>query len=93
MCLTFTTLVSIESHWKHYLSQIATSVASYQGCQGERCGCHGAVIDADLAVWKERGGIRWEEFLEAKKAQIRGVHYQIINHTLFREEQCLFSAR
>lgn len=51
------------------------------------------MIDADLAVWRERGGITREEFLEAKRAPIRGVHYQIINHTLYREEQCLFNAR
>lgn len=48
------------------------------------------VMDDDLAVWKKRGGITWAEFVAAKPL---GVHYQIINHTLYREKNCMFGPR
>lgn len=80
----------VESRWQEYLDLIASSVAQYDGCSGERCDCHGETIDKDLGVWRERGGIERAEFEQAKT---RGVHYQIVNHTLYREEQCMFPSR
>ena len=47
-----------------------------------------SVIDSDLAVWKE--GISKEQF---DKAKGKGTHYQIINHKLYREDDCMFPAR
>ena len=78
--------------WKQYLDQINSSVAEYSGCSGKRCDCHGDVINDDLRVWRERGGVKWAEF-EQVKAVGAGVHYQIINHELYREEKCMFSSR
>lgn len=49
-----------------------------------------SVIDSDLAVWEKKGSIPEEEFKAVKK---RGVHYQIINHKLYREEACMFPFR
>ena len=48
------------------------------------------VMEDDLAVWKKRGSITWAEFVAAKSL---GVHYQIINHTLYRETKCMFGPR
>ena len=86
--------LGVGSRWKIYLEHISSSLRDYQGCIGSRCGCHGDVINADLAVWRARGGIQQAEF-EVLKASttVKGVHYQIINHVLYREEQCMFSAR
>ena len=52
------------------------------------------MIDSDLRVWRERGGVEREEFEAVKMSStMRGVHYQIIDHTLYRQEDCMFSAR
>ena len=47
-----------------------------------------SVIDHDLEVWKN--GIERREF---DHAQGHGTHYQIINHKLYREEDCMFPFR
>ena len=88
-------LAAADSRWQGYLHHISSSLANYQGCGGSRCGCHGDVIDSDLAVWRERGGIQWAEFEAALKmsATSRGVHYQIIDHALYRQKECMFSTR
>ena len=80
--------------WSPYLKLINTSLTKHlsQACSGE-CGCHTPVIDADLAIWKERGGITREDFLSGKANRYRGVHYQIIDHVLYREPECMFPAR
>lgn len=52
------------------------------------------MIDSDLAVWRERGGIQRAEFEAAKtSATSRGVHYQVIDHVLYRQRDCMFSSR
>ena len=81
-----------DSRWQGYLDLIASSVAEYGGCVGERCDCLGDQIAQDLMVWRERGGIDIAEFEQAK-ARRGGVHYQIVNHTLYREEECMFPSR
>ncbi|KAK3103887.1 hypothetical protein FSP39_022651, partial [Pinctada imbricata] len=49
------------------------------------------VIDEDLSVWEHKEkGITLERFEAAKQ---RGTHYQIINHKLYRENDCMFPAR
>ena len=51
------------------------------------------VMNADLAVWREQGGITRENFLSAKDSRYRGVHYVIIDHVLYREPECMFQPR
>ena len=85
----FSSCTDTEARW---LDQIHSSLTDYQGCTGEHCDCHGDVINNDLEVWRERGGVMWEEF-EAVKTSMRGVHYQIIDHILYREEACMFNSR
>lgn len=80
--------------WSNYLQLINSSVNELSTCSEElKCGCHTPVINADLAVWKERGGITREDFLAAKQERFRGVHYLIINHVLYREPECMFRPR
>lgn len=78
-----------EEKWSKYLKLIDKSVGSYTPCQGN-CTCHSAVIDDDLKIWRERGGIKREDFERAKP---RGTHYQIVAHKLYREDKCMFPAR
>ena len=49
-----------------------------------------SVINEDLKVWEEKGGITKDNVDAAKP---RGAHYQIINHKLYREDDCMFPAR
>lgn len=55
-------------------------------------GCYKNVIEEDLKLWRDKGGITKLDFDKAKK-ETRGTHYQIINHKLFRENDCMFEAR
>jgi hypothetical protein len=92
--------------WSKYLHLITTSLSVDDGrgrgppCSGggddsaAGCGCpHTATITADLAVWRERGGITRQDFLSAREERFRGVHYQIIDHVLYREPDCMFGPR
>ena len=62
----------------------------YQPCTVQNCSCHTPVIAKDLAYWRDKGGITYEEFLKAKD---KGVHYQIISGKLYRQAECIFPAR
>ena len=44
----------------------------------------------DLSVWKD--GITYDKFKEAQE-WTEGTHYQIINHQLYREKECLLDFR
>jgi len=88
-CFLFFFFYSLES-WKKYLHKIDKATANYQDCSNKKCGCYSDVIDDDLRIWKERGGIKKSDF---DNTNGRGVHYQIINHKLYRENNCLFPFR
>ena len=45
-------------------------------------------MENDLSVWED--GVTYDDF---KKAKDRGVHYQIVNHKLYRENDCMFMFR
>ena len=90
--------------WSKYLQLINTSLSGGDGrgseslCSGAgddpACDCpHTDTITADLAVWRERGGITRQDFLSAREERLRGVHYQIIDHVLYREPDCMFGPR
>ncbi len=49
-----------------------------------------AVIQDDLSVWRERGGITKQVFDDSTTL---GVHYQIIDHKLYRQRECMFESR
>ena len=50
--------------------------------------CIFSVIDNDLRPFES--GINYEMF---RKAKDKGTHYQIINHRLYREKECMFEFR
>lgn len=79
--------------WSAYVDLINISLAEVAPSLTGDCGGHRSVIDADLAVWKDRGGISHKDFLAAKDGRFRGVHYQVIDHTLYREPECMFTPR
>ncbi|VDI58881.1 protein glucosyltransferase [Mytilus galloprovincialis] len=74
--------------WQKYIKNIKKAVKEYKDCNQDDCSCYESVIDSDLAVWKE--GISKGQF---DKANGKGTHYQIINHKLYREDDCMFPAR
>ena len=48
------------------------------------------VLERDLRIWDEKGGISEENL---KAAIPLGIHYQIINHKLYRQDDCMFPFR
>lgn len=68
--------------------RISRAVSQYVGCGNNSCDCYMPVIDNDLQIWSD--GISRSSFELAKK---RGVHYQVIDHKLYRQQDCLFTAR
>lgn len=86
-------LANNHSKWSTYLNLIkqAWDKAAYEDTTREGCGgMFYSVIDSDLSIWRERGGIKREEFVNAQKL---GVHYQIVNGSLYRQNQCMFGPR
>lgn len=77
-----------ESKWQKYLQKIEESVQNYTDCRQDDCSCHFDLAIRDLSTWKD--GIDEELF---KKAKDRGTHYQIINHKLYRQKECMFPFR
>jgi protein glucosyltransferase len=81
---------SKHGHWEKYLKTINEAVSQYEECSTEKCGdgCYSSVIEEDLKIWKD--GISKEVFDEAVS---KGVHYQIIKHRLYRQNDCMFPFR
>ncbi|XP_059153815.1 protein O-glucosyltransferase 1-like [Physella acuta] len=76
------------SQWEYYRELIKDSIAGYHDCSNEDCSCFSSVLVDDLSVW--RGGITKEDI----EAAVRfGVHYQIIDHKLYRQDECMFPSR
>ncbi|XP_046840772.1 protein O-glucosyltransferase 1-like [Xenia sp. Carnegie-2017] len=82
----------MKDSWISYLNKINQSVSGYKECSNVNSGCYKNVIEEDLKLWRDKGGITKLDFDKAKK-ETRGTHYQIINHKLFRENDCMFEAR
>ncbi len=85
--------------WLHYTGLINASLNSYTDCEEEEdgsggCGCHAPTLRGDLETWVQRGGIQWDDFARARSNRPTGlVHYQIVNHTLLRQHDCMFKPR
>ncbi|XP_005098880.1 protein O-glucosyltransferase 1 [Aplysia californica] len=78
------------ARWSHYLEKVDEAVAQYDDCSNEDCGCFTSVLDADLAVWENKGKITQKD---VEAALPFGVHYQIFNHKLYRHKDCMFPFR
>ena len=72
----------IKEQWTFY--PMDTVISNDRSCRTP----FDSVITDDLLAWRE--GISREEFEQAKPL---GVHYQIIDHKLYREPDCMFTAR
>ncbi|XP_033647466.1 protein O-glucosyltransferase 1-like [Asterias rubens] len=81
-----------DARWKPYLDAVDSALSQYEECEPDTCTCHDSVLNRDLAVWREKGGISEDVFKAALTKGI-GNHYQIIKHKLYRSKKCMFSAR
>jgi len=68
--------------------RIDEAVREYVECNNS-CDCFSPLINDDLRPWSEEG-ISHDLF---DMATGRGVHYQIVDHKLYRQQKCLFPAR
>ena len=81
--------------WANYLDLINSSLEHYTECpdRDTDCTCHAQGIQSDLDVWTKRGGITKEEFNAARDKKYGGVFYQILDHKLYRQKDCMFGSR
>ncbi|XP_070577537.1 protein O-glucosyltransferase 1-like [Ptychodera flava] len=84
----------VKTKWDLYLNEVKFGVEKYKECEQDvrECSCHRDVLNNDLKVWKDRGGIT-QELFETALGQKIGTHYQIIKHKLYRSKECMFPAR
>ncbi|XP_022108187.1 protein O-glucosyltransferase 1-like isoform X2 [Acanthaster planci] len=83
-----------DEKWQPYLDAVKSALRQYKDCEQDTgtCTCYDSVLEKDLAVWREKGGISQDQFHRALERGI-GNHYQIINHRLYRSKKCMFAAR
>ncbi|KAG8198008.1 hypothetical protein JTE90_001848 [Oedothorax gibbosus] len=74
--------------WKYLLDLIYKANSTFEECS-EICACYDNLIEEDLSPWKQNG-INKQDILDSKNM---GTHYQIINHVLYRESDCMFPFR
>ncbi|UYV72430.1 POGLUT1 [Cordylochernes scorpioides] len=77
----------INPRWKTYLDKIDQALEDYQPCQAKDCSCYTDNINSPVVLFE---GINQDV---VRQALSRGVHYQILNHTLYRQQDCLFPFR
>ena len=75
--------------WFKYLQSINEAQRT-PPAQKSKCSGHAQVIYDDLKIWKEKGGIDKKNMDDALQYSI---HYQILDHKLYRQEKCLFPSR
>ena len=78
-----------NTKWQKELKQVEKSLANYVECKRENCGCHGNVIKSDLSIFA-KSKISKDMIDEAMN---HGVLYQIIDHKLYRQQDCMFEFR
>lgn len=76
--------------WSTYKLLIEDAVKNYKPCHVEDC--YLLQRRSDFRYWVNNGGIKESDFLHARDYKL-GTHYQIINHTLYRQAKCTFPAR
>ncbi|GJQ82189.1 hypothetical protein Trydic_g6017 [Trypoxylus dichotomus] len=78
----------LNEKYGQYFENIRKAKESYRPCDKNKCRCHSDVIQQDLEKFKN--GIS-KELLENIKS--KGTKYQIIDHKLYRDPECMFPAR
>ncbi|KAJ8003725.1 hypothetical protein DPEC_G00151340 [Dallia pectoralis] len=76
--------------WQDYIQKYTEAVHQYKPCSPNNCSCHLRVLKDDLKPFS--GGVS-EDLMAATLSRGVGTHYQIIDHKLYREENCMFPAR
>ncbi|XP_015924940.3 protein O-glucosyltransferase 1 [Parasteatoda tepidariorum] len=75
--------------WNRIMRLIDDANSRYEDCSFNNCSCYQNTMNKDLSPW-HLSGITEEDILESKQ---KGTHYQIINHTLYRDKDCMFPFR
>uniref|UniRef100_A0A8C4HU51 Glycosyl transferase CAP10 domain-containing protein n=1 Tax=Dicentrarchus labrax TaxID=13489 RepID=A0A8C4HU51_DICLA len=76
--------------WKEIRERISGAVKGFTPCSPVNCSCHLSVLQQDLQPF--RGRIS-EDVMAATLQRGVGTHYQVIEHKLYREHNCMFPAR
>uniref|UniRef100_UPI00398F73F0 protein O-glucosyltransferase 1 n=1 Tax=Pristiophorus japonicus TaxID=55135 RepID=UPI00398F73F0 len=79
-----------DGDWQKYKERISAAVGSYQPCTQLNCSCHRRVLEDDLSPFRQ--GISSDMMVETVGRSV-GTHYQIINGKLYRQDDCMFTAR
>jgi protein glucosyltransferase len=87
--------------WRPFLDSISRAEQEYDAVSSKSCYrdlttdctvCHDNVIINDLAPFQDAGGIS-AAMMESASQIKRITKYQIINHKLYRSENCMFPFR
>uniref|UniRef100_T1J8Z6 Glycosyl transferase CAP10 domain-containing protein n=1 Tax=Strigamia maritima TaxID=126957 RepID=T1J8Z6_STRMM len=78
-----------NADWSDHLTDVEFALANYKSCEHRNCSCFEKTLDADLSPWHETG-IGKEQIDQTKQF---GTFYQIIDHKLYRQKDCLFAFR
>ncbi|KAM8976110.1 protein O-glucosyltransferase 1 [Pelodytes ibericus] len=79
-----------DGRWVRYLEEIRSAVRSHVSCGHHNESCYHSGLQQDLAPFSV--GISRDLMTNVLSRKL-GTHYQIINHRLYREEECMFPAR
>lgn len=71
-----------------FLKDYKQALENYVPCTQANCSCHTSTIEKDLSFFKS--GIT-KEMIDSVRG--KGVLYQIIDRKIYREKECMFSAR
>ena len=78
-----------NTKWQKELALVEKSLTNYVECKRENCGCHSDVIKSDLSVFAKSKISK----TMIEEAMNHGVIYQIIDHKLYRQRECMFEFR
>ena len=78
-----------NTKWQKELQLVEKSLADYVECKRENCNCHSDLIKSDLSTFA-KSKISKSMIDEAMSY---GVIYQIIDHKLYRQKECMFEFR
>lgn len=70
------------------MNKITSQAASFQNCEAQNCSCLFSQINKDLSPYRQ--GITKESLNDVRKY---GVKYQIVDHKLYRDKDCMFPSR
>nr|CAG4647963.1 EOG090X07KN [Moina brachiata] len=74
--------------WSDIEEKMAAGIAGYMPCKFTNCSCFTDLVDQDLTVFAN--GISEADL---QQASTRGTKYQIMNHKLYRDKDCMFPSR